>query len=102
MATVRSVIVGSGFKPGGVAALGGLTTGSKIELKAEPENPHDPFAVACWFGGTHCGYLPRHSNREVASVLGGGHQVSATVTEIATIVGGKVKGPPHIEISWGQ
>ena len=60
-----------------------LTKGDEVELCAEPENEHDPLAVAVVSDGYHIGYLPAHSSgallllAEVLSNAGG--QIVSTV-----------------------
>ena len=50
-----------------------LEVGGRLEMKAEPANPADSFAVSLWaeFGGNEykIGYLPRTANEIVATML---------------------------------
>lgn len=43
--------------------------GDFLTLRAEPENKHDPNAVAVYKGEHHIGYVPRNSNQEVGKAL---------------------------------
>jgi hypothetical protein len=50
----------------------GFAPGSRIALRAEPENPHDPNAVGVWneAGTAQAGYVPRELAAAVAARLG--------------------------------
>lgn len=50
-----------------------LKPGKKLELIAEPDNPHDPDAVAIYRRGVHLGYVPGDSNATIAQLLRFGH-----------------------------
>ena len=50
-----------------------LKPGKKLELIAEPDNPHDPDAVAIYRKGVHLGYVPGDSNATIAQLLRFGH-----------------------------
>ena len=57
----------------GALALKKLKAGKKLELVAEPDNPHDPDAVAIYRKGVHLGYVPGDSNATIAQLLRFGH-----------------------------
>ena len=42
----------------GALVLGDLKAGDKLTLCAEHDNPHDPEAVAIYYGKTKLGYVP--------------------------------------------
>ena len=42
----------------GALVLGDLKAGDKLTLCAERDNPHDPEAVAIYYGNTKLGYVP--------------------------------------------
>lgn len=42
----------------GALVLGDLKVGNKLSLCAERDNPHDPEAVAIYYGKTKLGYVP--------------------------------------------
>ena len=42
----------------GALVLGDLKAGDKLTLCAERDNPHDPEAVAIYYGKTKLGYVP--------------------------------------------
>jgi len=41
-----------------------VTRGDRLNLKLEPTNQHDPFAIAIYKGEAHIGYVPRTHNRD--------------------------------------
>ena len=52
--------------------------GQPLELVPEPDNPHDPNAIAVWNAGRslHVGYLPREYAAKLAKDLGGGPKIA--------------------------
>lgn len=50
-----------------------LKPGKELELIAEPDNPHDPDAVAIYRKGVHLGYVPGDGNATIAQLLRFGH-----------------------------
>ena len=46
-----------------------LRIGTKVELRHEPDNPHDPLAVAVYYGDTKLGYVPAGKNSELYTFL---------------------------------
>jgi len=87
MIQLRSLIVGSQFKPGARAVLAALLRGTNLALVPEPDNPHDPNAIAVlatptvaqcqnlpndvlqWLDEANfrfpLGFLPRRGNRDL-------------------------------------
>ena len=54
----------------GVDVFDNLKIGTKLFLKAEPENPYDPKAVAIYYGeDIHIGYVPRDENEVMSKFL---------------------------------
>jgi len=53
----------------GVEVIEKLTLGTVVTLKPEPENPHDPDAVAIYYDKTKLGYVTRAKNCEVSQLL---------------------------------
>ncbi|MEX2681662.1 MAG: HIRAN domain-containing protein [Candidatus Sigynarchaeota archaeon] len=49
--------------------VSGLPSGTELELKAEPENRYDPFAVSVWHKGKKLGYIPRAENKPYFKAL---------------------------------
>lgn len=62
----------------GVLVFNKLKIGTKLKLKAEPENKYDPQAVAIYYGEHKLGYVPRHSNYSLSKLLGAGYQLFET------------------------
>lgn len=53
--------------------------GDEITLRLEPDNPHDPDAVACFHGRQHVGYIPSRKDWVGRSIKEGDtHQVTVT------------------------
>lgn len=50
-----------------------LGPGDNLSLVAEPDNPHDPDAVAICWEGSKLGYIPRESSALPAQLLAFGH-----------------------------
>jgi hypothetical protein len=50
-----------------------LEPGIELDMKAEPDNPYDPSAVALYCGRTKIGYIPRGCNEAVSKLLFFGH-----------------------------
>jgi hypothetical protein len=46
-----------------------LTVGLELQLAPEPDNPHDPCAVAIHFAGWRIGYVPRERNKTISRLL---------------------------------
>lgn len=55
--------------------------GSELRLKAEPENIHDPLAVAVYLRGEHLGYVPRSQNRTVSLIMHHGVRLKAVILQ---------------------
>ncbi len=53
----------------GLEVIDQLTLGTVVVLKSEPENPHDPYAVAVYFGETKLGYVPQAKNSYISQLL---------------------------------
>lgn len=66
----------------GPSLLSAMTEGARLELVAEPMNPHDEHAVRLEFDGHHVGYVPRNQNRPVARLLEQGAPVQCAVARI--------------------
>jgi len=57
----------------GLDVIDQLKIGTPVTLKAEPENPHDPYAVTIYYGTTKLGYVPQAKNSAVSQLLYFGH-----------------------------
>lgn len=59
-----------------------LHPGMALQLVAEPDNPHDEFAVEMFYGTHKLGYVPRSDNRHISRLLRQGVPVVAEVLEV--------------------
>jgi hypothetical protein len=57
----------------GVEVFDELKIGTKVELRYEPDNPHDSEAVAIYYANTKIGYVPTGKNSELFMLLYYGH-----------------------------
>jgi len=57
----------------GVDVFEKLKIGAQLLLKAEPENPFDPRAVAIYYQDVQMGYVPRSENELLRKFLNLGH-----------------------------
>jgi hypothetical protein len=58
---------------------GSLSTTVRLDLKREPRNEHDAWAIALWFGNSKVGYIPRDKNEVLARLMDGGKSFHATI-----------------------
>jgi HIRAN domain len=56
-----------------------IVNGELLQLRAEPDNPHDAHAVAVCRAGLLLGYIPRAANAPVARLLGEGADIRCEV-----------------------
>lgn len=92
MAKMLTSIAGVAYRPGARDVLNRLNKGHLLELRREPDNPHDRNAVAVYTrGGMPLGYVPRQDAPAIAKVLD-------LEYPIATRMLGN--GGARIEISW--
>jgi hypothetical protein len=61
-----------------------LRVGDALELRREPDNPHDGNAVSVSWRGRKLGYLPRRDNAAVAWGLDRGQRLGARISRVAT------------------
>lgn len=59
----------------GALVLGDLKAGDKLTLCAERDNPHDPEAVAIYFGKIKLGYVPGNEVGPLSVMMYYGHEV---------------------------
>jgi hypothetical protein len=59
-----------------------LTVGDPVRLVREPDNPHDPRAVAVYHQDDRNGYVPRERNRAIADRLDQGVPLDCRITAI--------------------
>jgi hypothetical protein len=62
-------------------ASASLEPGSRVELRRDPENEHDPNAIAVYSpgGGDQLGWVPRELSAEIAPFIDAGQSWSAVV-----------------------
>ena len=60
-----------------------LRVGDALELAREPDNPHDPNAVAVRWRGHKLGYVPRRENGALAWGLDRGTPLRARISDLA-------------------
>ena len=58
----------------GALVLGDLKAGDKLMLCAERDNPHDPEAVAIYYGNTKLGYVPGNEVGPLSLMMYYGHE----------------------------
>jgi hypothetical protein len=63
-------------------ALAAVSPGSRLELRRDPDNPHDPNAIAVLAGGAQIGWVPREVAAELAGELDAGRPWSAVVLRV--------------------
>jgi hypothetical protein len=59
-----------------------LRVGDRLELVAEPDNPHDARAIAVLWRGRKLGYLPRAENRTAGLALAQGSRIEARIAHL--------------------
>lgn len=62
--------------------VAGLLPGQELELKRQPENPHDTNAVAVFFGILHLGFLRKQIAKHLAPLIDGGIRYRARIEHI--------------------
>lgn len=69
----------------GALVLGDLKVGDKLTLCAERDNPHDPEAVAIYYGNTKLGYVPGNGVGPLSATMHYGHEgvFEARVQQVA-------------------
>jgi single-stranded-DNA-specific exonuclease len=73
--------------------VAGLAPGDPLDLVREPENPHDPNALAVRYGRLHLGYLRREIAQRLAPVVDAGERYRVSV---GSITGG---GERHVGVN---
>ena len=59
----------------GLSVIDDLLLGTKVDLRCEPDNPHDPEAVAIYYDDIKIGYIPAAKNSLFFTLLYYGHDV---------------------------
>ncbi len=90
-------VAGARFYPEGIAALGADPVGKPLKLVPEPENPHDPNAVAVVVptarGDGKVGYIPRTFAREMRAVLSELERIADAVDVRCEVISCEESGP---------
>ena len=60
-----------------------LRVGDPLRLEREPDNPHDPNAIAVTWRGRKLGYVPRRDNAALAWGLDRGAPLQARISRLA-------------------
>lgn len=84
MGVYSSAIVGLKYQSGRAANAARLSVGQKVDLRREPENEHDPDAVAVYANGNMLGYIPARHAYWAAGILDRNGHVRAYVARIVT------------------
>ncbi len=63
-----------------------IPIGEQLSLKPEPDNPHDPHAIAVFCGSAQIGYLPAHAAPDYGTLVAQG-RVRATVHSVNETTG---------------
>jgi hypothetical protein len=59
-----------------------MEPGEILNMKPEPENVHDKYAVELHYKGTMIGYIPRSDNRHISRLLQQGLNMVCTIREV--------------------
>ncbi|WP_449426793.1 HIRAN domain-containing protein [Rhodanobacter umsongensis] len=65
-----------------LAVLPDLRPGDRLQLRRQPDNPHDPRAVEVLWHDRKLGYLPRLDNAAAASLLDRAHDLRGEILAI--------------------
>lgn len=65
--------------------IGGLVPGAPLDLRRQPDNPHDANAIAIFFGALQIGFLRKEIARRLAPKFDAGERYKA---EIGSVTGG--------------
>src|SRR3954447_2855771 len=72
-------VAGAGAHHAGALASDAVAPGRPLKLRRDPQNPHDPNAIAVHAGGEQVGWVPRELASELAPRLDAGELLSAIV-----------------------
>lgn len=72
----------------GAEVFNQLEVGTKLNLKFEPENKFDNYAVAIYFKDRKLGFIPRIMNKEISKFLELGYDsiFETTINQISTML----------------
>jgi len=66
--------------------VAGLVPGLELQLQRQPDNPHDPNAIAVHYGALHIGFLRKQIAKHLAPLIDGGARYRARIEHVT---GGK-------------
>ena len=72
-------VAGAGAHHAQALATDAVAPGGTLVLRRDPDNPHDPNAIAVHAGGEQVGWVPRAIAEEIAPALDAGEPFSALV-----------------------
>lgn len=75
-----SAVVGMQHRPEWPRVERRVLDKSRVELRSEPGNKYDRYAVQVLFEGHHIGYIPKHDSQRVSDLLKKGFLVQGTVS----------------------
>jgi single-stranded-DNA-specific exonuclease len=81
-------IMGTTFE-GRQDVVAGLVPGQHLELRRQPDNPHDGNAVAVYFGDFHLGYLRKQIAKHLAPLIDSGVRYRARIEHVTGGTQGK-------------
>ena len=59
-----------------------LKKGMKVELRSEPNNPYDRYAISIWWKNFKLGYIPAVENVALAGLMDAGIDLEARIVEL--------------------
>jgi single-stranded-DNA-specific exonuclease len=62
--------------------VAGLVPGLELELRREPDNPHDTNAIAVYYGALHIGFLRKQIAKHLAPLIDGGARYRARIEHV--------------------
>jgi len=68
---ITGMIVGAKHHPGALTMLGKMSDDASVTLVREPDNPHDPNAVAVFYAQVKLGFIRREKAAEIAAEMDG-------------------------------
>lgn len=62
-------VAGVKFNEGAADILAEMDISAELELRPEPENIHDKFAVGIYFEGNQVGYIPGYLSEQICKLI---------------------------------
>ena len=76
-------VAGAGAHHADALASDAAAPGGLLELRRDPDNPHDPNAIAVAWRGRKLGYVPKRDNATLAWGLDRGARLQARISRLA-------------------